>query len=240
MKHVYTRFFTFVLISSLLAGCGLRQKTAYKKSFSSRPEASPPASSSETAPVKSAAGSPVTLGFVEGNTYTNTYAGFGCDLDDDWKFYTAKELLELPYDIKEVLDDPAVSELTLISDMKAENIDGLSSINVMYTKLDTHSRLLYAVLSQEAALDAMLKQRDKLISSYAQAGIEVGSIEKVEVDFLGENQFAVHTSSTWNNIPYFTLQFYNYKAGLYGVTVTFASFFKDATETLAGLFYPVD
>ena len=92
MKHVYTRFFTFALISSLLAGCGLRQKTAYKKSFSSRPEASPPVSSSEAAPVKSATDSPVTLGSFENGTYTNTYAGFQCDFGDDWEVATAEEL----------------------------------------------------------------------------------------------------------------------------------------------------
>lgn len=244
MKHVYTRFFTFALISSLLAGCGLRQKTAYKKSFSSRPEASPPVSSSEAAPVKSATDSPVTLGSFENGTYTNTYAGFQCDFGDDWEVATAEELQDLPDTIQEIFADTeysdAASIYTQIADMNATNATSAASINVLYTKLDTTTLLRHLIFSEEELLDDLLDQRDLFISSYAKMGIETEAIEKVTVDFLGEKRFAIRATSTWADVPYFSLQIPLYKVGHYGVTITFSSFYEDITGSLAGLFYPVD
>lgn len=240
MKQVYTRFYPLILILFFCAGCGTQQETAYKKALpSSSPVPSPSAPIETTLPENTGEVS-VTFGHVEEGTYTNTYAGFGCDLDEDWVFYTTKELIGLPYDILSALAVTPDSGVNLIADMKADSVDGLSSINVMYTKLDTQSQQLYTKVSEEDILDITLKQSDTIISNYSQAEIEVESIEKVETDFLGEKHFALHIVSTWNGTPYFTLQFFDYKTGLYGVTVTFSSFSEDTTETLAGLFYKVD
>lgn len=240
MKQVYTRFYPLILILFFCSGCGTQQETAYKKALpSSSPVPSPSAPIETTLPENTGEAS-VTFGHVEEGTYTNTYAGFGCDLDEDWVFYTTKELIGLPYGILSTLAVTPDSGVNLIADMKADSVDGLSSINVMYTKLDTQSQQLYTKVSEEDILDITLKQSDTIISNYSQAEIEVESIEKVETDFLGEKHFALHIISTWNGTPYFTLQFFDYKAGLYGVTVTFSSFSDDTTETLAGLFYKVD
>lgn len=190
---------------------------------------------------------PVSLGRMEGGVYTNSYAGFGCELDSNREFYTAEELQELPNNVKELLSDTEagdlISDLTQIIDMKADNAEDLTSMNVLYTKLDAQERLSYLTLGEEGYLDAALEQpemMDMMTSSFAQVGIEVDTVEKTEVDFLGEERFAVRTSGHQDDIPWFLLQIFDYSRGRYGVTISFSSYLEDRTQDLAALFYKVD
>lgn len=186
----------------------------------------------------------VSLGRIEGGVYTNSYAGFGCELDSNWEFYSAEELQDLPANVQELLEDTelgdAMSDLTMITDMKAENAQDLTTMNVQYTKLDAQTRLAYLMLSEEEIVDLMLEQSDILTSSYSQLGIEVESMSKAEVDFLGEKHFGLRTNATQYGIPCYILQLFDYSRGSYGVTTTFWSYGEDTTDALAGLFYKVD
>ncbi len=187
---------------------------------------------------------PASLGRMEGGEYTNAYVGYGCKLDSNWTFYSAEELQQLPENINELLEGSEVAEatgeLTQITDMMAENVNDLTTINVLYTKLGMQERLAYAMLSDQDILEQVLSQKDMLISSYEQAGILVSDMEIVEVTFLGENRQAMYTTSTMNGIPYYVLQIYDYHLGQYGVVTTFASFVEDKTEGLLELFYAVN
>lgn len=217
----------------LLAGCG-----------GSRKDLSGKVTPNETRSTQAAEEEDVSLGRLEGGVYTNSYAGFACTLDSNWVFYSAQDLQELPGNIQELLKDTeagdSLAELNQITDMKAENTADLTTVNVLYTKLDTATRLVYAVMSEEDIVDTVLEQKDMIVSTYAQAGIEVAEMEKISVDFLGESHFAVRTSSSWDGIPYFTLQIYDYHAGPYGIITTFASYVEDRTEDLLSLFYKVE
>lgn len=249
MKHTLMRLLALGLAVTLilaLAACGGKSKDISGKIEPRPSDAAAPTGSVETPPAEDEEGdeTPVSLGRIEGGTYTNTYAGFACDLDSNWEFYTAEELQELPDNVKELMEGTdlgeAMSDLTQLTDMKAENAEELTTINVAYTKLDAQSRLAYLALSEEEIMDVMLEQKDMLISSYAQLGIEVDSMEKIEVDFLGEKHFALHTSASQYDIPCYMLQLFDYSLGRYGVTTTFCSYQEDMTEDLAGLFYAVD
>lgn len=223
----------------LLTGCGEKQVSGNVTPGGTQAAAVPAGTVTPT----EATEREVSLGRIEGGVYTNAYAGFGCSLDSNWEFYSAEELQELPENVQELFADTelgdAAGELTQLTDMKAENVNDLTTINVLYTKLDAQSRLAYAMMREEEILDAVLEQKDAMISAYAQAGIEVDSIEKVEVDFLGEKHFAIRTSATWDGVPYYTLQVFDYHAGRYGVTTTLASYLEDNTESLLSLFYKV-
>lgn len=227
MKNIHGLLLALLVAATvLLTGCGKGQED-----ISGKVTPNETTSAVETAPEETAAEEKnVSLGRIEGGVYTNTYAGFGCELDSNWVFYSAEELQELPGDVQELFADTELDEtvagMTQITDMKAENTEDLTVINVLYTKLDVQSRLLYAMMSEEDILDATLEQKDLMISSYAQAGIEVSSMEKAEVDFLGEKHFAIRTSSTWDGVPYFTLQVFDYHAGSYGITTTFPAILK--------------
>lgn len=245
MKHTFIRLSALALAATLvlaLAACGGKPEDVAGK-IEPGPSATAPAGTVETTPPEEEE-TEVSLGRIEGGVYTNSYAGFGCELDSNWVFYSAEELQELPANVQEALADTelgdAMSELTVISDMKAENAEDLTTMNVQYTKLDAQERLAYLMLSEEDLLDIMLEQSEVLTSSYTQLGIEVESIEKAEVDFLGEKHWGLRTTASQYDIPCYILQMFDYTRGRYGVTTTFWSYGEDTTEDLAGLFYKVD
>ena len=115
---------------------------------------------------------PVSLGRMDGGVYTNSYAGFGCTLDDSWTFYSAEELQALPENVNEVLKDTEIGDamegVEQITDMMAENMETFSSMNLLYQKMDAQTRLVYGMMSEESIADAMLAQSDTMIAAYAQ------------------------------------------------------------------------
>jgi hypothetical protein len=124
--------------------------------------------------------------------------------------------------------------------MMAENLVNYSTINIMYTQISLAERLQYAVMSEEEIIDATLSQVQTLTDVYAQAGIDVISIDKVTVDFLGEEHFAIKTTAEIEGYPYYILQVQDFQAGAYGITVTLSCLFEDTTDDLLGLFYAVE
>ena len=202
----------------------------------------PAAEATEVTEAVEATDPPVSLGRLEGGTYINNYAGFGCELDSNWSFCTAEELQELPANTAEMFKGSEIYTDSLpqsIIDMKAENANDLTSINVLYQKLTKQDRLYYLTVSEEDIINLIVDNSDVMIRSYEQAGIIVDSIEKVSITFLGEERVAMRTSAVWEGVPYFTLQIFDYHAGEYSVTTTFASHLDDETDKLLDLFFPV-
>lgn len=187
---------------------------------------------------------PVSLGRLEGGVYTNDYAGFGCTLDSSWIFYSAEELQELPENVNEALKDTEIGDalegVEQITDMMAENTDMLCSMNVLYQKMDAQTRLVYAMMSDDAIADAMLTQSDTMIAAYAQAGMDVTSMEKVTVSFLGDDRVALRTEGTMQDIPFYMIQLFDFDQGSYSITMTFTSYLEDKTADMLALFYEVD
>lgn len=183
----------------------------------------------------------VTLGRMVGGVYTNSYAGFGVELDTNWTFYTAEELQEIPENLDEALAEiDGASSIPQIMDMQAENVNDLTSMNVLYQQLNMQQRLVFAALSDEDVVDETLKTQDQIIDAYAATGIAVESMEKVTVTFLGEERYAVKTVASIEGVPYYILQLMDYDLGQYSVTLTLGSFMEDNTESLLDLFYPVE
>lgn len=199
--------------------------------------------SGQVTPATEAAHVPVSLGRVEGGSYTNKYVGFGCELDSDWAFYTAEELQELPENVAELLEG---SELvgdempTQITDMMAENVTDLTTINVLYQKLSMQERLSYLAMDEEDIVDGILSQVSTMTDAYAQAGIVVDRFEKVTVTFLGEERTALWMAASIQDTPYYTLQIFDYDLGNYAVTTTLASYVEDSTGNLLELFFAVE
>lgn len=187
---------------------------------------------------------PVSLGRIEGNVYINEYVGYRCTLNSDWEFYGADVLQELPENIAELIgDSDFVDEnilLSQITDMMAENLTELQSINVLYQKIDVAARLSSMSMGEEALIDGILEQSSDMIDAYAQAGIIVDRFEKVTVNFLGQERIAIRTYASIQDIPYFTLQLYNYDLGNYAVTTTLASYVEDTTDSLLELFSAIE
>ena len=227
------KIFALILVCGiLLAGCG-----------GSDAPATQPSGAPAEAPTAAQAEKTVSLGELEGNTYTNSYAGLGITFDENWDVYPADQLQTLPENLKEAFEgtDLESEEFNNIMDFLAENVNDLTTMNLNYTKLSMQERLTYAVMDEESLIDAMLDEySETLVDAYANMGIAVESMDKKTVTFLGEERCAMYTVASVEDVPYYVLQFYNYDLGAYGVTLTVASYVEDKTESLLELYYPVE
>lgn len=222
-----------VVLSLLLCGCGGSQPPAGEVT----PQTEAP---TEAQPEEK----PLSMGRIEGGVYTNTYAGFGCQLDEHWTFYSAQELQQLPDQVYSAIEgsdmETVMADYPQIFDLQAENAEDLLAVNVVYTKVSLQERLVYAALNEEETVDATLEQSDMIIESYAQAGMEVESMEKVKLTFLGEEHYGIRTVAQSNGIPIYMLQVMNFDLGLYGVNLTATSYVEDNVQSVLDMFYVVE
>lgn len=231
----------FLVLSLLLAGCGA-EKTEAEVAGKLEPT-NVPTESAEAATDPVLEETPVSMGQLEGGIYTNTYAGFGCELGSDWLFYGAEELQDLPGNVREMIADTelgdAMEGINQFVDMMAENVNEKVTMNVLYQKQNMQERLGFAMLSDEEILDATLEQKDMMIESYTQAGMLVESVEKCTVTFLGEERMALRTVGTTQDVPFVIVQVFDYHLGQYSVTLTITSYIEDKSQQMLDLFYPV-
>ena len=228
-KRILAMILCIAMCASLLAGCGGGEANH-------TPETT-------VAPTNAVAEKTVTLGTLDGNTYTNTYAGFGFSLDENWTTYPADQLQVLPEDMEAMFagTDLENQEFSTIMDFMAENVTDLTTMNMNYTSLSMQERLAYAMMNDEELLDQMLDNYyDTLVDSYANVGIAVESIEKKQVTFLGKERVAMYTVASVEDVPYYILQIYEYGLGAYGLTLTLGSYLEDNTEGLLELYYTVE
>lgn len=245
-KQKISIFLALILLLTLfLTACGSKDTNI---SGSVTPNQNAPAAptggvSQVTEPVASLPERELSLGRMEGGIYTNTYAGFSCELDSNWSFLSARELEQIPSTVSDLVSGTELGDLLAdtqqFTDMMAENVNDLTNMNVLYQKLSMQERLSYLTLSDEQVIDSTLAQSDLMSEAYAQAGISVISMEKVSVTFAGKERSALHTTATIQDIPYYTLQFFDFDLGDYAVTTTLASYVEDNTGNLLDLFSPV-
>jgi len=182
------------------------------------------------------------LGTMQGGIYENAYVGYGCALGEGWTYKTAEELQDISGLTKDIFEEGGVdtSAFNQVMDMMAECADPIANININYTALSPQERLAHRLAGEEGIIDATLQQKDLLISTYAQAGIEVSTIEKVSVTFCGEERWAIYTTASIQGMPYYILQLFDTNIGPYYVTLTLGAFVEDTTPELLELFYSLD
>jgi len=237
MRKTMALLICILALALLLAGCG-----GEEKEISGNVTPLETTIPETTAPVVE--DNPLSLGRMEGGTYTNTYVGYGCTLDENWAFFSAEELQELPETVREALEGSAIAGEDgmpeQITDMMAENVTDLTTMNLLYTKISMQERLAQAMMTEETLIDATLAQKDELIAAYAQMGIEVTSVEKDIVTFLGEERCVIRTEAAVEGVPYYILQLFDHNLGQYYTTLTLASYVEDNTDSLLQLWYKLD
>lgn len=196
------------------------------------------------APTEEPVGSAIT-GQVEGNVYTNQYLGFGLELDDSWRFYSEAELQAVYGKTKEMMTGTeagsSIEEGQQFMDMIAESSEAMATINLGYERPGMQEWLIIQGLDEEKLLDTiLLTTKDVLMRSYEQVGIEVESMEKVEVPFLGETGYGLKTVASVQGVPYYILQFFLLGQDKYLATLTFNCFQEDITEDMVALCYRLD
>ena len=221
------------ILALLLAGCG-----------TSAPESSVAGTVEPTSESAAPAETPVTMGRLEGGSYINDYTGYACEPDSNWTFYSAEELQELPDNVKELIADTemadVIGDVPQFTDMMAENVNDMITINALYQKHTLQERLGFAMLTDAELIDGTLEQQDMMVEAYAQAGMDVESMERVTVTFLGEEREALRTVGTVAGVPFYMVQIFDYHLGQYSVTLTINSYMEDKTQQTLDLFYPVN
>lgn len=237
MKKTFCALLSLLLVAALgLTGCGNTDQAPGNQETSGETTA---------AVEEKIDAKPTSLGKLEGNVYTNTYAGFGCKLDDSWIVASADELQEMPDEINEMLDGTqlgeAASKIPQIMDMQAQSAATGSSVNVLYTQLSKAERMAYKTMNEEEIVDALLENKDIIIDSYTQNGITVKSMEKATAEFLGEEHTVCKTVGSINGVDVYIVQVLNHKLpGEYGLTITFSAFTEAEIESMMSCFYKVD
>ena len=162
-----------LLLTLFLTACGSKNTNI---SGSVTPNQNAPAAptggvSQVTEPVASLPERELSLGRMEGGIYTNTYAGFSCELDSNWTFLSARELEQIPSTVSDLVSGTELGDLLAdtqqFTDMMAENVNDLTNMNVLYQKLSMQERLSYLTLSDEQVIDSTLAQSDLMIEAYA-------------------------------------------------------------------------
>lgn len=187
---------------------------------------------------------PLSFGRIEGGTYTNSYAGIGCKMDENWSIYSAQELQTLPETVQGAVEgselESIMADYPQIFDLQAENVNDLLAVNIVYTKVGMQERLLYATQTEEETVDSVLSQAELIKESYIQAGMEVESMEKVELKFLGKTHFGIRTVAYVQGVPVYMLQVMDFKLGAYGMNLTATSYMEDNAQSVLDLFYTVE
>ena len=177
------------------------------------------------------------FGTVDGGVYTNNTLGIGCEIAEDWTFYSEEEIMALNEVVLDILSDPDVAMVdpddlgtVSITDMFATSPDNLSNVNVALTRL---SVLEAHVLTDETIASASLEQ---VLKAYENMGF-INCTGEIEIcEFLGEEHPVIHIQASIGSALMYQTQVIMLDGRNYGV-LTATSYGEDITAQLLGWFY---
>ena len=181
----------------------------------------------------------VTAGTVENGTYTNEYIGIRFEAPD-WTILGAQDLQDNMEDVNKLLEGTEAGDmmenLTQFMDMQAMDSTQMLSANVVYTKMSSIEAAHYAKMDDDAVIEETLKQKDMMMESYAQAGVQVESLEKCDVFFGGRDRVGMKLEGNIQGVAIHMVQVMDVAQGRYNVVTTVSSVGEDRTAELAEMF----
>ena len=172
-----------------------------------------------------------TLGTIDGENYENTYIGLGCNLDEDWRYYSDAEISEISgiamdrveEDARKLLEDAAV-----VFDMYAAN--GADTINVNLEKCSAAQLKNIDIAQNLNALIPMLK------SVYEGSGYSDITSQVISVELDGKDHFALRTEAKLMGSDVYLLQL-QFPCQEHMASLTIVSFGIDNTVEYLDYFY---
>lgn len=173
------------------------------------------------------------VGSAEGNSYWNDSMSIGCTMSDEWYFYTDEEIMEnvqtTAGQLKEELAE-IVKDAGTMMDMMAVNTETGENVNINLERLSLSNSLL---ITEDTYVEA---SRQQLSDALEQMGMENVSVEKDEIEFMGQTHSCLRVSGSLQGIDLFeTLVVV--KSGRTMIVVTACSYWEDTTEEILGNFY---
>lgn len=144
-------------------------------------------------PATEATSPTLSLGSSRGNHYSNSYLGIQCTLDDSWTFLSDEEIRAQNNLSRELLGEKyqeALESADSLQDMKATQVDGVNTINIVLQKLSG----VEVFASEE---DCARAAKDVLVDGLGNMGITVVSADAAEVTFVGEKHYCIQVSGTY-------------------------------------------
>ena len=176
--------------------------------------------------------------------YSHAYLNLTIELDSNWTFSTADELQDMPEQLWDMVDGSQLADymqtVPQVIDVQAIDATDNASFNIVFVKPSQAEADYLATLTDEELVQEMLRQEDLLISTYAQAGIEIVELSPKKITFLGEERTALLSSCRIAENDYYMIQIQNYRSGGYGSTLTVSAFSESRLEELLSLFKPVE
>lgn len=183
---------------------------------------------------------PVSFGQITDKVYTNKYLSMTCSLDDNWFYYSEEELQGMKSLVQGMMGGTVVGTAMNMydyrMDMRAENIQDQTMVNIVYMKLGMEERKNYAKKTEKEIIDAGLAAVNTNADVYTHAGMNLKEVGAKTVTFLGKKRTAQYMVCDVGGKDYFTLQLFDYHTGEYATCVTVSSFVEDQTLELLNLF----
>ena len=245
MKKAIVLLLVLMLAMGLL-GCGNETAAAPAETELTAPEMTlAPTETEQTVPETTEAAvedRPVTLGKLEGWDYTNEYLGIGCTFDENWAAASAKQTQQLPEQADKLLLDAEYtgSDLQQLVDLTAINGLNISTISIQYNRMTEEERQLFAAMDYDSFADTILNGTEEMAGTYTEMGFDTAEMEKVTVNFLGQERTGVLTTASLQGIHYYVLQLYEHNLGHYYVTISVSTMNENTTQSLLDMFYPLD
>jgi len=231
MKKIVAMLMALVMMLSLCA-CGAKTEAEIRGQVTAAGESAAEAESVGEA----AAEAEAELGTVNGGRYESSFLGIGCELDENWSYYSQEDMASLLGMTADMFEDEnyaeQVKDADMFYDMYAAYADGTCFINVLVQNLG----LLYGtVLTEE---EYVKLSTESLSSQLESAGFTDVEWEIVTLDFAGQQRQGLKISSMVQGVPYYCTQAY-IKSGSHMAIISLACYVEDISESLAEYFFAV-
>ena len=189
---------------------------------------------------KKASAENVTLGRLDGFTYTNSYLGIRLILDDSWQILPVGDAQDLGQADASSLKGAALTsylqEHKQLFDLISTNVSDLTGVNVLYEALDEDKKAQFAGRNSEYVIDYMVFNAGSVSENLAQSGIQMENMEKISVSFLGKTVPTLKISATMHGLDYYVLQIVDYRDNGVLVSIAITSYIEDNTLAKLSLF----
>lgn len=173
------------------------------------------------------------VGTSSGLVYENKFIGVGCELPNDWSFYTEEQIRQVNNVTEDLVGEEyeeLISQAQLVYDMCASSSDQLSSVNVILEKSDIVS---VAAFDLETSGDTIV---EAATDALAQLGATDITHTVSTTSFAGDDAQCLNLEMKLNGVDFYQKQVY-VKTYNYITSITVASTDIDVCDEIFESFY---
>lgn len=125
-----------------------------------------------------------TVGTVEGSVYENPFIGIGCNLGDEWTYFTNEQIMQQNNVAAELAGEEykqMMANATVFADMFASHSDQVSTVGVNIEKID---KVELAVLNIKSYLESAVPSIEQSLGNMGFVNIthSIGSVKLGDTD----------------------------------------------------------